>query len=409
MRGKLTRAQASSSRADPQEDSSSKADRQVNSLLHTLRGEQFRHSQNVSKSKIRISNELGYKLPTLPLSQIFGEANGNDIAPVQPAPFRAPDEPGHRPRNRPPITLIEGVPTYAYPNGAVPGPAPPKSWSALFDRDRLDERDTSEWRRNALSLFFSHVPLPSARPDSSIPSLSNLCMRVLLKYCPSPEDLSECAPFISPHLRRDFIRWCAIHLPLPMAKLHALCSDVGHADGELIIVGPEASFRLDRIRRPQGKKWVNPSALAEEEEEWDIESFDQNEEHVPAQEEDEDWDRASSDLPPPLVSLVLLRTHLSVPSALPPTLTHVALLAFPRPIHIHHLPPVCPLIEVLDLSFNGWLSESSGEGTFDRIEWKRWRNLRVLGLRDCGITVGKAARINEQRWTDVEIIGMQEV
>ncbi|KAI0689788.1 hypothetical protein BC835DRAFT_226793 [Cytidiella melzeri] len=388
--------------------------RKVNNLLHTLRGEQFRHSQNVSGSKIRLLNESGYNKPSLPLSQIFGgtgsdATDAQDMAAVQPAPFRAPGQPGHRPR--PLVTLIEGVPTYAYPDGAVPGPKPPKSWSALFDP--RDERTGQEWRQSALSLFFSQLPLASDTAshdsESAIPTLASMCLRVLLRMCSSAEELAGHAQYVSPHLRRELMRWCAVHQPLSSAKLHALCADEGHADGELVVVGPEAGLRFDHLRRLKGKNWTRPgpSALADEEEEWEDSEADGGDESPGILEEECDWDKSSPDIPPPLVSLVLFKTNLSVPSILPPTLTHLALLALPRPTHVHHLPAICPLIQVLDLSFNGWLAEPSSEGTLDRVEWRRWRSLRVLGLKECGITTQKIAKVNEGRWTDVEIIGLE--
>ncbi|KAI0093702.1 hypothetical protein BDY19DRAFT_918393 [Irpex rosettiformis] len=178
-------------------------------------------------------------------------------------------------------------------------------------------------------------------------------------------------------------------------------------DGELVVVGPDATLRLTGMRMFKGKKWIKSSILSEEEEdELDEQTIGEGES---TDEGEEDWDRISSDVPPPLTSLALLRTRLSLPSALPPTLTHLALLALTRPIYIHHIPPVCPLIEVLDLSYNSWLADSSGESTFDRIEWKRWRNLRILGLRECRIVKAKTTRVNEQRWTDVEIFGLETV
>ena len=359
----------------------------------------------MSKSKIRIPS--GRDKPTLPLSQIFGEENATDVAPIQPAPFRDPHEPGHRPRNRPPVTLIEGVPTYAYPNGAVPGPAPPKSWSPLFDSDGFDERTTAEWRRHALSLFFSQFPIGTDL-DDSMPPLTQLCIRVLLKNCSSPEELVEYSAFISPHLRRTFIRWRAVHQPLSTAELYSLCAEEGHAEGELIVVGPEATLRLTHIRKLKSNRWIRSSTLSEEEDEEEEQSVEESLEglSIDDQEEEEAWERTSSNVPPPLISLVLLRTRLSTPSVLPPTLTHLALLDLPRPVYVHHLPRICPLIEVLDLSYNIWLSDSSSDGTFDRTEWKKWRNLRILGLRECGITEGETARVNEQRWTDVKIIGL---
>jgi hypothetical protein len=355
-------------------------------------------------------------MPTLPLSQIFGETNGDavggDIAPVPSAPFRAPGQPGHRPRARPPVTLIEGVPTYTYPNGAIPGPRPPKSWSALFEHG--EERVGSGWRESALSLFFSQLPLPNAArtQGSRVPALANLCLRLLLRCCSSAEELEGYAPFISPHLRRELLRWCAVNRPLSDAELNALCADEGHVDGELVVVGPEVSLPLRLTKRLRRKQPMGPSILTEDEEEWAAEAAEEN---VASLDVEGDWDQSSLDIPPPLTSLVLLKTSLPTSSAFPPslsyilapTITHLALLALPRPIHVHRLPEMCPLIEVLDLSYNSWLGEPSGEWTLERVEWKRWHALKVLGLKECGVVSTKLSKVNEGRWIDVEIVGVE--
>ncbi|KAI0345165.1 hypothetical protein BDW22DRAFT_1002644 [Trametopsis cervina] len=389
---------------------SSQSDRKVNNLLNTLRGEHFRHAQNVSGSKIRIFNASHYYQPSLPLSQIFGgpgsETPEPDTVPLQPAPFRAPGQAAQGARVRPPVTLTEGVPTYAYPDGAVPGPKPPKSWSALFDRE---ERNTPEWRRAALSIHFSNLPVPSgeAGQDRRVPSLTHVCLQNLLALCTSPEDLAECARYISPHLRRVLMRWCAVNRPLPDGKLYALCADDKHADGELVVVGPEASLRPGYIRGLRGHEGARASSsrLLEEDAHWG--SDDRTKDNA-----EEDWDQSMADVPPPLTSLAILKVDLLSPSLLPPTLTHLSLLALPRAVNIHHLPGICPLIEVLDLSFNPWLTDpdlgTKGvvEGTLDRVEWKKWRQLRVLGLRECGVKDLDMTKVNWERWVDVEVIGI---
>ena len=129
--------------------------------------------------------------------------------------------------------------------------------------------------------------------------------------------------------------------------------------------------------------------------------------------EQDDWD-APTDTPLSLTTLGLLSSPFpsSLLFSLPPTLTHLALLALPQHAPIHRLPQICPLLEVLDLSFNKWLSGKDeygagpSDGTLSRVEWRRWGHLRVLGLRECGVKSDIVKRVNASRWTDVEIIGV---
>jgi hypothetical protein len=77
----------------------------------------------------------------------------------------------------------------------------------------------------------------------------------------------------------------------------------------------------------------------------------------------------------------------------------------PFSLPLHRLPSICPLIEVLDLSYNKWLRPGMKE--FERVAWARWSKLRVLGLRGCEfreLDLETLARVNEGRWNDVEIV-----
>ena len=309
---------------------------------------------------------------------------------MQPAPFREPGQGGHR-GARPPVTLIEGVPTYAYPNGAVPGPRPPKSWSSLFGGE---EEGNPVWRTEALRVLFEALDALSwaSQPDGrrSVLPLALMCAQVLLQEYKDPEELAAVAVYIPAHIRKDLVRWCAAQKPLISNRLYALCGDEGHMDGELIIVGPQAHLRGNVLKKNlqsshhsatnvdsggEGNGGVGGGNPVDET--WD---------------DIKDWDDTPSDSPPPLSTLALVATPLpsSLLFSLPPTLTYLALLALPQHTPIHRLPRLCPLLEVLDLSFNKWLSGSgeygagSPEGTIDRVEWRRWGHLRVLGLRECG-------------------------
>ncbi len=334
------------------------------------------------------------------------------MRPVQPAPFRNPGQAGHRPR--PPVTLIEGVPTYAYPNGAVPGPRPPKSWSVLFS---AEEKNEPAWRASALSLFLRDLPSSishaecSTTEQTTIPPLTIHCIRILISLYDKLEDLGEIAQYISPHLRREIMRWCAIYRPMTNGKLYALCGNEGRADGELIVVGPEGTLRMEILKKANGTGSLSRSPAPEKgcdgEPSTPISqaALDWDEEV-----ESEDWDVPwPAYAPPPLTALALLATPLSISAlfSFPPTLTHLALLAIPQPAPVHRLPHLCPLLEVLDLSLNSWLGDPT-ESTLDRVEWKRWRQLRVLGLRECGVGPDIARIVNQSRWADVEVVGVVE-
>lgn len=343
--------------------------------------------------------------PSLPFDQIFGTGSDDgyaDIAPVQPAPFREPGQQGHRRDRRPPVTLVEGVPTYAYPNGVVPGPKPPKSWTPLFDGD---DKNAPAWRANAMGMLFDDLGAPEWMAEESrvVLPLPLLCAQVLLETG-DPQDLVDIADYIPPHVRRDLVRWCAVHQPLSNARLYTLCGDEGHTDGELVVVGPHSSLRGEVLKKEKGKGRAATTEPSDEVGESAAGS---------SRHDDDDWD-TSTDAPPSLTTLVLLASPLpsSLLFSLPPTLTHLALLALPQGAPIHRLPRICPLLEVLDLSFNKWLSgkdeygASPSEGTISRVEWGRWGHLRVLGLRQCGVRNSIVKKVNASRWTDVEVIGV---
>lgn len=359
-------------------------------------------------SKSHIGPSIHSK-PTLPFAQIFGaedtsDSYSADIEPVQPAPFREPGQRGHRRDVQPPVTLVEGVPTYAYPNGSVPGPKPPRSWTALFSGEKGTE---PAWRTSALSVLFRDLSAPPWLLELSpgrhlVLPLALLCAQVLLSTYGDTESLAEVTEYIPPHTRRDLIRWCAIHKPLSSAQLYALCGKECHAGGELI-VGPQATLRGDILKKGKGSnRHRQPESDPTESEDGQLGDIG---DHM------DEWDMPV-DAPPPLTTLALVMAPLpsSLLFSLPPTLTHLALLALPKPAPIHRLPGICPLLELLDLSFNKWLSGKDeygagpSEGTLNRVEWRRWGHLRILGLRDCGVSMNIVKKINAGRWTDVEVI-----
>lgn len=133
------------------------------------------------------------------------------------------------------------------------------------------------------------------------------------------------------------------------------------------------------------------------------------------------WDVASTysqDASPPLHTLIILNASVSTPMlfVFPPTITRLALLALPAPAQVHRLPRICPLLEVLDLSYNPWLNDlpsrqgrSVSENIIDRIEWEKWARLQVLGLRECSVPESIVARVNRGRMEEeVVVIGVNE-
>ncbi|KAK2466702.1 hypothetical protein APHAL10511_000960 [Amanita phalloides] len=362
--------------------SSSKSPQQVNDLLHALRGEQFRRSQNAkgSKSHLNLASLLvpsgNRGLSSLPkgLSSV-----DHDIDPTEAfASLRL--GPSRRPR----------------PSGAeqCAGPVAPKSWTRTPD---YDARSTPGWRAEALSLIFSHdlntsLTRKQAHDDRddrgarannpTLPSLTLLCLRCLLSQTSSSEFVQYAVPYLPPHLRRLLVRDTIIRSPLPDSSLFALCGPEGHVAGELVVVGPAASL-------PEGYFQRN----AYNEDENDLGRLD-------------DWD--TNDTPEFLHTLVLVSTPLT-PSTLlhlPPTITNLVLIHLPTSIQLYRLPTLCPLLEILDLSYNVWLAQNAQDATklLDSVDWGRWAHLRILGLRGCYIPENMIVKLNKGRWDDVQVV-----
>jgi hypothetical protein len=219
---------------------------------------------------------------------------------------------------------------------------------------------------------------------SRVPSLALLCLQMILSDQTSSNQLLEIAPYIPAHLRRDFIRYCAIYSPLPSWKLYALYGSQGNADHEILIMGEAASLRDDYFIT--GTKWAADGD--------DI---------VQAARVESDWE--SEDLSEkPLHSLILVSTRLSSSTllTLPPTLTRMALINLPESLTLYRLPKICPLLALLDLSYNHWLKGSTSLLT--KVDWSRWSHLEVLGLKDCAVSEQLVVMINRGRWDDVKIV-----
>ncbi|KAG5342822.1 hypothetical protein C0989_008772 [Termitomyces sp. Mn162] len=277
----------------------------VNDLLHTLRGEQFRHAQNLRRSRTHVSSSLPRTLPALPID----------------------------------FDTDERIPS-------------------------TTAAQTPAWRSHALSLVIPALP--------GVPTLTNLCLRVLASL-PAHEFTHDIVPWLPPHLRRDLVRHTAIHAPLGDAKLWALYEPDGHADTELIVVSPQATLSNDYFIRS-----ATPRS---------------------------DWDTDSG--AEPLGTLVLVSTYLATSTllSLPPTITRMALVNLPAAIPLHRLPNTCPLLVVLDLSYNSWLSVvEESEKALEWVEWKRWSKLSILGLRGCAVSSTLIGKLNTGRWDDVEVV-----
>ena len=261
------------------------------------------------------------------------------------------------------------------------GPAPPKSWTS--DKSLQDHRETAEWRSQALSFAASHINgfIDFSQP----PSLALICLKILLAKCSPTEIREDIVPLVPVHLRRDFIRYSAIHFPLSDWKLDVLFYPDGHADGEILVVGPKVSLRDDYFLRGSH------------------ELLHFNPRHP---QPDEDWESESPSVKP-LQSLLMVSTRLSASTllTLPPSLTHIALINIHNPLPLHRFPKICPLLEFLDLSYNLWLGQPGvGISTLDRVEWTRWIHLKVLGLRDCHVPEDILKKVNRGRWDDVAIV-----
>jgi hypothetical protein len=196
------------------------------------------------------------------------------------------------------------------------------------------------------------------------------------------------------------------------ARLYALWEPGGHADGEIIVVGLDAVLPDDYFIRSQVGKGSNST-------------FPGDNVTNSQEPKDWDWDADEADANSLLTSLILLSTVLSSSTLLsfPPTLTHLVLIDLSTPVPLHRLPNICPLIVILDLSYNTWLGanfDSNGhcrlkepQPPWDptikaivdlgRVDWPRWSHLKVLGFRGNYIPDDFVTKVNKGRWDDIEV------
>ena len=248
-----------------------------------------------------------------------------------------------------------------------------------------------------------------------VPCLAELCLRVLLTHYGAGADvLAELAPHLAPHHRKRLMEICAVQSPLSSACLRVLLlqtttagdrhdgSDARHVhynynqvDGELIIVEPATPPRPELFLVDDDRSaGLGQTGKVAEGRRWDAEAGD-DEGDVPGGSQ-------------PLTALAIVSTVLPTLTflALPPSLTRLALVHLSAPVPLHRLPDKCPLLELLDISYNWWLGELvwGGERVLERVAWGRWEYLKILGCRDCGVTSEELRKVNEGRWDDVTIV-----
>lgn len=212
---------------------------------------------------------------------------------------------------------------------------------------------------------------------------------------------SDVLPYVPQHLRKQVVRYTAVQNPLSSARLWVLYEEDGHADGEMIVMGPNVTIRDDYFI--QSNPEDTSDVVAEAANSGPTESRIEDEPSVQEDEEDDNWenDDSASKL---LTTFAAISTRLSMSTmlTLPPTVTHLALIHVTAPIALHRLPQTCPLLVFLDLSFNEWLESPTieTERSLARVDWSRWGELRTLGWRHYPMPDNLRVRIHKGRWED---------
>ncbi|KAG8217879.1 hypothetical protein J3R82DRAFT_6045 [Butyriboletus roseoflavus] len=353
--------------------------RRVNNILQNLRGEHFRHARNVQGKPVPSGSlsSHAHNQPTLPVNLIY----------PSPAPATSPSW--------------------------VPGPSPPRSWRSPAMSTPLPTNidvvtDTTAWRERALSLLFSTDVSASHSSESArscpiypnpspIPQLTLLCLQLIRAICPGA-DLAQVVPYIPLHLRRALVRYTAIQAPLSQIELDALCKGTTHVDTELIVVGPYNTLRGSVFRKNDPTTGVHHD---------DTDAVEHRD-----SESGGSWDAVQTRDNEPLVlrSLAVLSSPLSAATVLafPPTITHLVLVNIPHRIPLQRLPTICPLLVLLDLSYNPWLYSfevvDGGRPILEEVGWAKLRRLEVIGLRACPVTQTLLLELNRGRWEDIRVI-----
>ncbi|KAJ8699900.1 hypothetical protein PTI98_002977 [Pleurotus ostreatus] len=160
----------------------------VNDRLHTLRGEQYRHAQNLNKARANIAstNATSHRSPTtgtLPTDYTL-------ILPPPLSTFFVTDTP-----------IAESSSTRQEPH----------------------EHDTPEWRSNALSLV---MPSAGCALQDGVPPLTLICLRAL-RSLPTSGFVEEIISYLPSHLRCQMIRDSAVYSPFPTHSYIPYSSQTG--------------------------------------------------------------------------------------------------------------------------------------------------------------------------------------
>ncbi|EIW85112.1 hypothetical protein CONPUDRAFT_117634 [Coniophora puteana RWD-64-598 SS2] len=337
--------------------------RRVNEILRNLRGEQYRHHRNINRARTDIlPSSLTHNTPSLPTNLVYSVSQGTE----------RPDR--------------------------LAGPDPPRSWATnplqTNVEDRIKpgssghgEQNSAEFRADALSLV---IPGSTSLVNGAlILPLTTYCLDAILRTC-SQRDMAQIAEYIPAHLRRYLVRLAAIRSPLSDMVLNALRDEGEYVDGECVIVGPHGVLQVPQDDHPR---------------------IDRNLGKMPLQHHGARGDSWESSLEAPgptaphTFAIISLPLTTSKFLSLPPTITRLALIDVSTSLPIRRLHLICPLLAVLDLSYNVWLSTpEAGSRLVKEVDWSKLRNLEILGLRDCYIAPDLRAVINRGSWRDVQIV-----
>ncbi|KAL1687518.1 hypothetical protein GGG16DRAFT_127932 [Schizophyllum commune] len=198
------------------------ANRHVNEMLDALRGEHFRHTQNVSRVRRAPPPSINRAAPTLPFFLEYYAAAQPTAGPSTPPPGSGSGQPKRQ-----------------------SGPPPPRSWTRSSTNP--DAERAPSLRYKCLPHVFAHLPGPSHA--EGFPTLALVCLRALLALYTPEEIVGDVAPLLPGHLRRLLVRDAAIHSPFSTAQLLELGGEEGHIEGELVVVGPSAGLREEHVTR----------------------------------------------------------------------------------------------------------------------------------------------------------------
>jgi len=327
------------------------SEKQVNSLLHLLRGEDFRRLQNQRHSRSHLTSRV-ITTPTLPRLDYY---------------FPNDDTPPHNG----PRTGRRGI----------SGPPPPPSWVNQSSRPAVSNHPRQRFELLKPFLCSIQHEGTESQLDFFTPniSLKNICIDIILS---DKENLADIVSYTPPNLRQAILRRAAVFCPLSAKEMCSLCigedrSGNTGTNGEIILAGPAPDFGPDTFDALFGFANQKSSSLKS----------------------DIDWEDDLDLESPNITSLALISIALPIQSitVLPSTLTHLALIdILPHPTSltvtpIWRLTKQLPLLEFIDLGNNYWLFPARA---FDKISWELWRRLRYVGLKNCGIADDEKVREN---------------